>query len=169
MTSPKQFMQPLIWIAAVRGCPNKFFAVLFDVTVVFKVSRPMHIWILRLSACVPELTARTSDWCCGTRPDRRSLMPSPRPITEVRTLGCFSSGVGLCFAVRWEALTCDWSCRGSGLCAGVLHHRQRLVWGHQQLEGEGGDGGGRHSHRPGAEQNRSAGWHGYQEVRIRVQ
>ncbi len=124
--------------------------------------RPMHLSVVHLFACVSELMARTSGWCCGTRQDRRSLMPSPRPTTEVRVLETPWTCVWLSLS---GCVTRVRSCRRSGLCAGLLHHRQRVLWGHRQLVGESGDGGRGHTHRPGAEQNRSAGRHGYQKVR----
>lgn len=124
--------------------------------------RPMHILVFHLFACVSELMVRTSGWCCGTRQDRRSLMPSPRPTTEVRLLETLWTCVWLSLS---GFVTCVWSCRRSGLCAGLLHHRQRVLWGRQQLEGESGDGGRGHTQCLGAEQNRSAGRHGYQKVR----
>lgn len=94
----------------------------------------------------------------------------------VRNAAIFFFSCGRVFGCEVRGLngfeTCVWSCRCSGLCAGLLHHRQRILWGHQQLEGESGDWGRGHSHRPGAEQNRSTGRHGYQKVRfkpVRVQ
>lgn len=43
--------------------------------------------------------------------------------------------------------------RSPGMCAGLLDHRQGVISGHRQLEGEGGGRSRRYSYSSGAEQN----------------
>lgn len=54
--------------------------------------------------------------------------------------------------------------RRPGVRVGLLHHGQRFISGHRQLEGEGRGRGRGHPHRSGAEQNWPAGTDRCKEV-----
>lgn len=60
---------------------------------------------------------------------------------------------GVVGTLRFDSSAAGLHSRSPGMCAGLLDHRQGLISGHRQLEGEGGGRSRRYSHSSCAEQN----------------